>query len=94
MTEQLKQLAERIDMMLYAEESYITQGIRDGLLRDFAELIAERDEYAAAADAMAASHKVERDGLRAALQKIAAAKGNGDYDGSIAREALKGWVEP
>lgn len=34
-------LNQRIELMLCAEESYIQQGIRDGILRDFAELEAK-----------------------------------------------------
>jgi hypothetical protein len=59
-----------------------------------AELIAKRDEYAAAADKMAAAHKVERDGLRAALAGVIRVADRKTDEFDAAREALKGWVEP
>ena len=50
----------RIELMLCAEESYIQQGIRDGILRDFAVLIAQReDDKQAMADALEALERYQ-----------------------------------
>jgi hypothetical protein len=66
---------------------------RDAMDRMLQNAIRGRDEYARAADDMAASHKVERDGLRSALEGVMYWD-NGKPEWDAAREALKGWVEP
>jgi hypothetical protein len=91
MTEHLKQLSDRLrktwnpspELMLEAADR-------------IDELTAQRDEYARAADQMAAQHKVERDGLWSALNAMLTQFGIDEDEWSKptfnqAREALKGW---
>lgn len=68
----LKGLTDEIEIMRYEVEAVLAIKVeRDALATTLAAieikvdaLIVERDDYAAAADTMAASHKVERDALK------------------------------